>query len=100
MNTMRHAFFSTHEAQVCVKCGARYGRCEHTAVPEPVAPINKGPEPRQLTKFKNPWSPSEDALLAELWREGETQGYIAKCLKRPITSVASRITRLGLREAR
>lgn len=103
MNTMRHAFFSTTHSQVCVRCGARYGRCEHTEAPEPPTPAawEAGKQPaRPFAKFKNPWTPQEDAILTELWLGGETQGYIAKCLKRPHGSVASRILRLGLRGER
>lgn len=111
MNTMRHAFFSTHEAQVCIKCGARYGRCEHTAENKPNDWGNLNLERRRYYCSQHrQWRSADVERLRVLWNEqGLTSTEIAKLMGRSRASVCSAARRfgmdqresaIGLREAR
>lgn len=93
MNIHSAAHFDHSYTGVCFSCGARFGNCPHTQQPDTAVMVAK--EPR--AKYKTRWTDADDALLKELWTGGETQAYIAKCLDRPTTSIASRISSQGLR---
>lgn len=92
MNTMLHAFFSTHEAQVCIKCGARYGECKHTRKPEP-----RGRDGYHRKSALNFWTQGEEDLMLEMLADGVSVGGIATRLSRSRAAVMTRLYALGVR---
>lgn len=97
MSTMRHAFFSTHEAQVCIKCGARYGRCEHTAEGKPNDWGNLNLERRRYYTSHRQWRSADVERLRVLWNEqGLTSTEIAKQMGRSRAAICSAARRFGM----
>jgi len=100
MNTYRHAHFTTADAQVCIKCGARYGRCEHTRAQEPNDWGNLNLERRRYyTSHHRQWRTADVERLRHLWNDlGLTSTEIAKLMGRSRPSICSAARRFGMNE--
>ncbi len=94
MFTAPLAQFANPEAQVCVRCGARYGQCASTETPKPVSLNNRA------NKRPPAWTEGEDDLLFELYcANGVSITGIANRLARSRSAVLTRLQRHGLRKA-
>ena len=82
-----HTAFAKAEAQVCLTCGARYGRCTHTSDMVPARAMSD-----MTFAQASRWTEGEDSLLIEMyWLDGISAKTIAQRLSRSIAAVDSRI---------
>lgn len=87
---LTHTAFAKADAQVCVTCGARYGRCEHTST---MVPARARQEVSAYHSRR--WTEGEDDLLIDMhWLDGASTKAIAQRLTRTISSVENRIKRI------
>lgn len=83
---IKRGAFAQPEAQVCVSCGARHGRCHHTSKLVPVLATH------EVNVSNRRWTDGEDDLLIEwYWLEGRSTKTIAQRLTRTVAAVENRI---------